>query len=95
MDVKEAVHTAKTYVAELFANEGVSNLGLEEVEFDEAGGAWKVTVGFSRPWDRIAVPSAIAVMTQGPVSIPRSYKVVRVDDATGRVMSVKARESKS
>ena len=34
MDVKEAVNTAKAYVAELFANEGLSNLGLEEVEFD-------------------------------------------------------------
>lgn len=92
MDVKEAVNTAKTYVAELFANEGLSNLGLEEVEFDDSTGAWKVTVGFSRPWDR--VPTAIVAIAQG-ASPPRSYKVVRIDDATGRVVSVKTRESKS
>ena len=93
MDVKDAVNSAKTYVAELFANEGLSNLGLEEVEFDDSSGIWRVTVGFSRPWDRVAV-HAITAMAQG-TSVPRSYKVVRIDDATGRVVSVKARESKS
>lgn len=92
MDVKEAVNAAKTYVAELFANEGLSNLGLEEVEFDDSIAAWKVTVGFSRPWDRPA--SSFAVLTQA-MSMPRSYKVVLIEDATGRVVSVKNRESKS
>lgn len=94
MDAKEAVSIAKTYVVELFANEGVSDLGLEEVEFDDGAGVWKVTVGFSRPWDRISASSAIALMAQGGASISRSYKVVRIDDPTGRVVSVKAREGK-
>jgi hypothetical protein len=93
MDVREAVQAAKTYVAELFADEGLSNLGLEEVEFDDTTGVWRVTVGFSRPWDRL--PTSIAAMAQGGASLPRSYKIVRIDDATGRVVSVKARESKS
>ena len=56
MDVKDAVNAAKTYVAQLFADEGLSNLGLEEVEFDDGSGAWRVTVGFSRPWDRWKYP---------------------------------------
>jgi hypothetical protein len=95
MDVKEAVKTAKTYVVELFGDEGVTNLGLEEVEFDDTAGVWRITVGFSRPWDRLALQSALAAMGQGSASTARSYKIVRIDDATGRVVSVKAREIKS
>ena len=35
MDVKQAVRTAKEHVVELFADEPIENVGLEEVEFDE------------------------------------------------------------
>jgi hypothetical protein len=66
-----------------------------ELEFDDGAGAWRVTVGFSRPWDRLDVP-ALAALTRGTrSSIPRSYKVVHIDDASGRVVSVKARDSSS
>jgi len=92
MDVKEAVRTAKEYIADLFANEGVSNLGLEEVEFDDGKRTWQVTIGFSRPWDR---PSAAFTAIMQGSSLPRSYKVVRIDDASGHVLSVKARETRS
>lgn len=51
MDVNQAVALAKKHVADLFAEEKVTNIGLEEVEFDEAANVWNVTVGFSRPWD--------------------------------------------
>ncbi len=53
MDVKQAVEMAKNYIVDLFANEGLSNLGLEDVEFDDVRGVWNVTVGFSRPWDKL------------------------------------------
>ena len=51
MQVKEAVANAKQYLADLFREEGLSDLGLEEVEFDESTDSWCVTLGFSRPWD--------------------------------------------
>ena len=35
MDVKQAVQTAKEHVAHLFADEHISNVGLEEVEFSD------------------------------------------------------------
>ncbi len=92
MDVKEAVQIAKTYVTELFSNEGVWNVGLEEVEFDDASNVWNVTVGFSRAWDR--PPTPIAAIAQG-ASPPRSYKLVRINDAARQVISVKNRETKS
>jgi len=53
MDVKEAVKRAKQYVAELYEEEGLVNLGLEEIEFDEKAGLWRVTLGFSRPWNTL------------------------------------------
>jgi hypothetical protein len=89
MNVKDAVRAAKQYVAELFADEGLSDLGLEEVEFDDAAKVWKVTIGFSRPWDRTVTP--LTAIARGG-SLPRSYKVVRIDDATGTVKSVKEYE---
>lgn len=78
MEVKEAVSRAKSYVMALFAEEGIGDLGLEEVEFDELEGAWEVTLGFTRAWDRNAIIR------------PRAFKVVRVAD-DGKVLSVKHR----
>ena len=40
MDAKSAVRTAKAHVEDLFGSEGVFNLGLEEIEFDETNDRW-------------------------------------------------------
>ena len=50
MDVKEAVQAAKKHVAEIFADESIANVGLEEVEFNEIEQVWAITIGFSRFW---------------------------------------------
>jgi len=88
MDVKEAVGTAKKYIEELFAQEGITNLGLEEIELDEQAEEWRVTVGFSRPWDSVTGFASVAER----INPRRSYKVVRISDKTGAVVSVKNRE---
>jgi len=88
VDVKEAVAKAKIYTADLFAQEQLSDLGLEEVEYDEPSAEWLVTLGFSRPWDRPEFP-----VTGLPAHrLPRSYKIVRVSDDTGNVLSIKNRD---
>ncbi|MBE7158746.1 MAG: hypothetical protein INR62_09985 [Rhodospirillales bacterium] len=84
LDVKTAVILAKQYVADLFANEGIINLGLEEAEHDDSRGVWLITLGFSRPWTTndlnvFAVPR-------------RDYKIIAISDA-GQILSVKNRES--
>ena len=87
MEVKEAVQVAKEYLRDLFEGEEVDYVGLEEVEFDNASNEWKVTVGFSRPWD---CPSSLsAAMRDEPLR--RSYKVVRIKDTNGKVTSVRDR----
>lgn len=86
MNVKEAVDTALTYVADLFEKEKPRNVGLEEVEFKDAEGQWHVTVGFSRPWDYGPTIAGFQVKPR------RDYKVVRIDDESGKVLSVKIRK---
>ena len=89
MDVKEAAKLAKEYVADLFVEEGIGNVGLEEIELKPGpdGRFWVVTVGFSRPWDQ----GGLAAITLGQRSLRRSYKVLRIDDDNGNVESVKDR----
>ena len=79
MEVKQAVATAKDYVADLFEDEQIAHVGLEEVKL--LGGVWEITIGFSRPWDR-------GVLSIAPDPSLRSYKVVRIRDTSGEVLSV-------
>lgn len=91
MSVKDAVRRAKEYVAETFAEESIEHLGLEEVVFDEVEQIWKVTVGFFRPWNR---PKGIAALADPATWTRRSFKVVHIEDESGRVVSLTHRELK-
>lgn len=56
MDVKEVVESAKHYIMDIYQEEKITNVGLEEVDFDEKNNVWFVTIGFSRPWDEPVTP---------------------------------------
>lgn len=90
MEVKEAVALAKQYIREVFAEEPMIDLGLEEVEFDDSSGAWLITFGFSRPWDDIKTPNPFAAI--GGFKKKRDYKIVRISDQDKKRISVKNRE---
>ena len=85
MDMKEAARAAKEHVADLYAPEGIDDIGLEEIDLD--GDTWKITVGFSRPWDQKGGASVILGQTQ----LRRSFKQLLIDDSSGRVKSIKDR----
>ena len=89
MNVNEAVGLAKKHIAELFAEEKIVNLGLEEVEFDDTAKVWLITLGFSRPWDD--PKNVLAAIAQSAYA-RRVFKQLRVSDEDGRVLSVKRRE---
>lgn len=89
MDVKEAVRVSKRFVSDLFQDEGLINLGLEEIEHDNHEGTWNVTLGFSRPWNRNE--TALTALT-GAAQPTRAYRVVKVRDADGEILSVKVRD---
>lgn len=91
MEVKEAVRVAKEYVGDLFSEEPIEDVGLEEVDFDDAANEWRITVGFSRPWSGKAQAGSGFVSVLAPRHAGRAYKVVRIDDEQGRVTSLKDR----
>ncbi len=87
MDVKEAALMAKDYLANVFAEEEITHIGLEEVDFDQESKTWKVTVGFFRPWDQPG--NAFETSLGGlPVQGRRSFKVVRIKDRDGHIQSI-------
>ena len=90
MDVKEAVTKARTYIADLFQDEGIENVGLEEVVFEDGEDVWKITIGFNRPWDHMRVfPGAFEVLSRKPEwEKRRAFKVVRIEDGSGKVLSL-------
>ena len=88
MDVKEAVKKARTYVADLFQDEGIENVGLEEAVFEDGEDVWKITIGFNRPWDRVQVFPVTLDVVRNPEWKRRSFKVVRIEDGSGKVLSL-------
>ncbi len=83
LDVEGTDAIAKQYVADLFADEGITDLGLEEVEHDDVRGGWLITLGFSRNWRGLV---------ENPFGVRRDYKIVTLTEA-GQVTSLKNRES--
>ena len=86
MDVKEAAARAKRHIAELFGDEQISDVGLEEIRFDEPD-TWRVTIGFSRPWD-----AKFDISKMGMAGKSRTFKVVRISDKSGEALDVTNRE---
>jgi len=86
MDVKTAVGTAKQWLVNTLTDESISNVGLEEVEFDEERGVWLITIGFSRPWN--TVKNAFTVLSGEPAA-RRAYRVIAVQEPDGKVVSMK------
>lgn len=94
MEIKNAVRTAIDSVQDLFQAENLTNLGLEEINFDDASDEWVITVGFSRPWNyrevgMLGTTIASAVIGAQVAHPERDFKLVRVRDSDGHIMSVK------
>nr|VFJ88699.1 MAG: hypothetical protein BECKH772A_GA0070896_1001037 [Candidatus Kentron sp. H]VFJ90813.1 MAG: hypothetical protein BECKH772B_GA0070898_1001137 [Candidatus Kentron sp. H]VFJ96931.1 MAG: hypothetical protein BECKH772C_GA0070978_1000937 [Candidatus Kentron sp. H] len=93
MEVKEAVKIAIDYIVEVFSEDNLSNIGLEEITFSEPDDTWHVTIGFSRPWDyqsqTLINPLIDKLQQRQPV---RQFKVVKVDNQTGKVREITIRE---
>lgn len=91
MEAKEAITKAKNYIADVYEDEGIFNIGLEEIEFSDD--AWSVTIGFSRQWDK--PPRSPFTTTIAPAADyranSRSYKVIKIRDKDGSIISLRNR----
>lgn len=94
MDVKDAVRLAKAYVREVFAEEDILDVGLEETHFDEAAARWTITIGFRRPFERKRTkskdsPSIYGMPWPHESYENRWYKSVVIDSEAGQVLSMR------
>ncbi len=90
MQAKEAVRAAKGWIVDLFDEEDISDVLLEEiVRRDESPPGWRVTIGFNRPNPVRAANSPVIAALSPPRN--RVYKVVAIADHDGRVVSVEDR----
>lgn len=89
MEVKEAIATAKKYVKDIYADEQVAALTVEEVEYIPSAGNWLVTIGFSRAWSAPRTRAQEVLENMGAfTNLKRSEKVVTIAD-DGAVLSMK------
>lgn len=86
MNEKDAIATAKNYVVDLYSDDKINDVGLEEIEFDDQSKRWLVTIGITR---LTAANNFVTSLGGTPL---RSYKLVAIDGETGRALSLKDRE---
>lgn len=86
MDAQEAIKSAKIYIEELFRSDGAINIGLEELQFDDARSLWLVTIGFTRKWEG---PQGHARWGLDGEPFPRTFKTVEIENSTGKILGVR------
>ena len=83
INVKEAVAQAKQYLVDLFGEEQLYDLNLEEAELSEDDRYWFITLSFTR---RVKDPSALHLLTS-----KRDYKAIKIDSSSKEVKAMKIR----
>lgn len=89
VDAKSAVRAAVKYLTDVYSDEPIADVLLEEIDTSKSGESWLVTLSFYRP----KTPYAIGTVGQiiGGEASKRQYKVVNVDKSTGEIHSMKMR----
>lgn len=94
--MKEAVVRAKTYIADLYTDDQLKALALEEIEQLDQGEKklWAVTLGFQRRQEGgVATPSGIAFLQPSIKDMEhRVYKTVLIDAGTGDFVRMDMRQ---
>jgi len=91
IDVKQAVAAAEEFARQLFSDQELRHLRVEEIELSDDRGMWNVTLGWLEP----AIREKGSVLSSFEPSIhvlPRVYKLFSVDAENGSVQSMKIRE---
>lgn len=91
MVASEAVQAAKDHILELYKDEKIARVGLEELEFRAADGMWEVTIGFLRLWQSDSPVRLGTVLVAPPPKPDRTYKTVCIRD-DGTVASLRHRD---
>lgn len=87
LETKQAVRIAKDWLADLYAEEGIAEIGLEEVRIKDRN--WEITLGFVRPMAN----QLLTALQGGYTQTGRLYKVLRVSDIGKQVTEMRNREA--
>ena len=90
--VKTAVSNAMQFIRELYTDEQIKDVLLEEVEFSEPADQWLITIGFMRNKIKDKSSSSIADLILPERETIRKYKIVHIDAQSGKPISMKIRE---
>ena len=77
MNPTTAVKEARNFFTQVFKDENIENVELEEIVFDETEHLWRITFGFFRLWTPPQNP--LLPNFHGPER-KRQFKVVMLDD---------------
>jgi hypothetical protein len=82
--MKEAVAIAKAFVSDLFLDERIQNIELDEADFGARTGDWFITISFQKGLDQ-KQHNALAIALQ---RVAKERKTVRINRDSGQVVSV-------
>ena len=85
LNTQKAVKLAKQWLATQLSEEGIANIGLEEIRWVDD--CWEITLGFNRPWDF----SGMLFADVG--AKPRTYKIIKVRDSDQSIVEMRNREA--
>lgn len=89
MDDRQAIAAAKAFVQDVYAEEDVGCLRMEEFEHLSSAGNWVVTLSFARQWDTPRTRAQEVLERLGAETpLQRFVKVVTIAD-DGTILSVK------
>ena len=86
---ENAVRAAKAWLAQIYADEAIARISLEEVRFRD--GNWEITLGFNRI-DSDAPESQFKALDALQARRSRIYKVLVVAGNDNHVMEMRDRE---
>ena len=86
--VKTAVSNAMDFVFDLYADERIEDILVEEVEFSELANQWLITIGFTIT--KVKDNSSSLILPEREIA--RKYKIVYIDAQSGKPISMKIRE---
>lgn len=93
MTPKQAIALAKAWILDIFADEGIIDVTLEEVRFDDEREHWLITIGFYRPVSEAAARAVIPLVGAlvGTPRMRKAFKTVRIDNKNAAVLGIEHR----
>jgi hypothetical protein len=90
--IKTAVSNAMQFIRELYAEDQIKDILLEEVEFSEPADQWLITIGFTKyKIQEYSLPAVTDLILPERETV-RKYKTVHIDAQSGKPISMKIRQ---